>query len=181
MSRGILVIEDDLDTRANLQDILELDGYCVTLAGSLKEATEHHTWSEYSVILIDRKLPDGTADVILPQIQQAAPHTASIVITAYADLDGTIAALRSGAADYLLKPINPDLLRAAVARVLKVQEMEERIRQAERLAAIGQMLTVLTHESGNALGRSQALLETLAEEVHGQPEAVELIQGLQRA
>ena len=104
-----------------------------------------------------------------------------IVITGHADLEGTIAALRSGAVDYLLKPISPDLLRAAIARVLKMQEMEERVLQSERLAAIGQMITVLTHESGNALGRSQAVLEMLAEEVQGLPEANELIGRLQNA
>ena len=150
MSRSILAIEDDQDALANLRDILELDGYRVTGASSLKEATDQYTWSEYSVILLDRKLPDGIADIILPQIQEAAPRAAVIVITGYADLDGTIAALRSGAADYLLKPINPDLLRTAIRRVLKMQEMEERVLQSERLAAIGQMITVLTHESGNA-------------------------------
>jgi signal transduction histidine kinase len=177
----ILAIEDDQDALANLQDILELDGYHVTGVSTLKEATDRRSWSEYAVVLLDRKLPDGSADTILPHIQQAAPRTAVIVITGHADLEGTIAALRSGAVDYLLKPINPELLRSAIARVLKMQEMEERVLQSERLAAIGQMITVLTHESGNALGRSQALLEMLAEEVQGHPEANELIGRLQNA
>jgi signal transduction histidine kinase len=48
----------------------------------------------------------------------------------------------------------------------------------KRVAAIGQMITVLTHESGNVLGRSQALLEMLADEVQDQPEATRLIGGL---
>ena len=156
MARSILAIEDDRDALANLRDILELDGYHVNGASTLAEARERHTWSDYSVILMDRKLPDGMADSILPDIQEASPCTSVIVITGYADLDGTIAALRCGAADYLLKPINPDLLRAAIARVLTMQDMEERLLQSERLAAIGQMIAVLTHESGNALGLKQA-------------------------
>ena len=57
--------------------------------------------------------------------------------------------------------------------------MEERTLQAERLAAIGQMISVLTHESGNALARSQILLATLADEVRDRPEAVALIGHLQ--
>ncbi|HEY1378713.1 MAG TPA: ATP-binding protein [Gemmataceae bacterium] len=181
MSRNILAIEDDPDALANLRDILELDGYRVTGAGTLREAVAGRSWSDFDVILLDRRLPDGTADAVLPRIQAAAPRAAVIVITGYADLEGTIAALRSGAADYLLKPINPDLLRAAIARVLKVQEMEERALQAERLAAVGQMIAVLTHESGNALARSQVLLATLAEEVQGRPEALELISHLRKA
>lgn len=181
MKRNILAIEDDKDALANLRDILELDGFQVTVAGSLKEAIDRRNGSEFSIVLLDRKLPDGSADTFLPEIQKAAPHAAVIVITGYADLDGTIAALRSGATDYLLKPINPDLLRAAIVRALKLQEMEERVLQTERLAAIGQMITVLTHESGNALARSQALLEMLAEELQGRSEALELIGGLQKA
>jgi signal transduction histidine kinase len=179
--RSILAIEDDQDALANLRDILELDGYRVTGANTLKEATDRYNWSEYSVILIDRKLPDGIADAILPTIQQAAPRTAVIVITGHAELEGTIAAIRSGAVDYLLKPINPDLLRTAIARVLKIQEMEERVLQSERLAAIGQMITVLTHESGNALARSAVLLEMLAEEVQSPPDAIKLIGKLKKA
>ena len=59
MNRHILAIEDDQDALANLRDILELDGYQVTGAGTLKEATEQHSWSEYFLILLDRNLPDG--------------------------------------------------------------------------------------------------------------------------
>jgi signal transduction histidine kinase len=181
MGSNILAIEDDKDALSNLCDILELDGYTVTSAGTLKEATEGHTWSDFSVILLDRRLPDANADTLLPLIRAAAPNVGLIVITGYADLEGTIAALRSGAADYLLKPINPDLLRTAVARVLKMQEMEQRTLQAERLAAIGQMIAVLSHESGNALARSQMLLANLAEKVQDRPGAVDLIAHLQKA
>jgi signal transduction histidine kinase len=56
--------------------------------------------------------------------------------------------------------------------------MEVRVRQSERLAGIGQMIAVLTHESRNVLARSQAMIELLSEEVQGPPEAVELIDRL---
>src|SRR4051794_16603597 len=144
----VLVIEDDQDTQANLRDILELDGYAVEAATSVREALAHSNWAEYLAILLDRRLPDGMADTALPQIKQRAPHVAVIIITGYADLESTITALRYGATDYLLKPVNPDLLRAALARVFQLREAERRARQAERLAAIGQMITGLAHESG---------------------------------
>lgn len=136
----ILAVEDDQDALANLRDILELDGYSVTGARTIKETAERRPWSDFSVILLDRKLPDGSADTLLPRIRESAPHTGVIVITGHADLNDTIAAMRSGAVDYLLKPIDPDLLRVTIARVLKMQEMEERALQAERLAAIGDLL-----------------------------------------
>jgi signal transduction histidine kinase len=181
VSLNIFAIEDDRDALTNLQDILRLDGHRVTGAGTLKEASTGRDWSEFSLILLDRQLPDGSADALLPHLQAAAPRAAVIVITGHADLEGTMAAVRHGAADYLLKPINPDLLRATVARVARMQELEERARQAERLAAIGQAMAVLSHESGNALARSQAVLEMLALEVQDRPEALELIARARKA
>jgi signal transduction histidine kinase len=177
----ILVIEDDADTQANLRDILELDGYAVEAATSAHAALGHGNWADYLAILLDRRLPDGTADTLLPKIKERAPHAAVIIITAYTDLDGTITALRHGALDYLLKPVNPDLLRATLTRVFQLREAERRARQAERLAAIGQMITGLAHESGNALARIQACLEMLALEVEDRPEAMDLINRIQRA
>jgi len=80
-----------------------------------------------------------------------------------------------------LKPVNPDLLRAAVSRAIKLREMEEQIIHSERLAAIGQMMAVLTHESGNVLGRGNAYLEMLEAEVEDRPAAVDLIGKVQKA
>lgn len=181
MSRKILAIEDDKDALSNLQDILELDGFEVTGAGTLREAIDRRNWSDYALILLDRNLPDGTADDVLPQIRAEAPRAAVIIITGYADLQSTIAALRSGASDYLLKPVNPDLLRAAVERAMRLHEMEKKVVQSERLAAIGQMMTMLTHESGNILARGNAVLEMLELEVENSPAAMELIGRLKKS
>jgi PAS domain S-box-containing protein len=65
--------------------------------------------------------------------------------------------------------------------VTSLIEAQEKALQAERLAAIGQMMTGLAHESGNALARSQACLEMLALEVHELPEALGLIERIQKA
>ena len=177
----ILSIEDDRDTQANLSDILELDGYRVDAATSLKEALDRSSWSEYSAILLDRKLPDGTADEFLPQLKQLAPEAAVIITTGYADMDGTIAALRHGAADYILKPIHPDALRMSLSRVMKLQEAEKRALQAERLAAIGQMVAAITHENRNALQRIQAGLEVLRLSIGKKPEILNILERIQAA
>ena len=65
--------------------------------------------------------------------------------------------------------------------ITQLWEAQRRALQAERLAAIGQMLAVLAHESGNALNRSQACLELLALKVGDQPEAADLIGRIQNA
>ena len=62
-----------------------------------------------------------------------------------------------------------------------LKQAQERALQSERLAAIGQMVTGLAHESRNALQRSQACLEMLALAVRDRPEALDLIERLQKA
>lgn len=65
--------------------------------------------------------------------------------------------------------------------ITALKHSQERTLQAERLAAIGQMMTGLAHESGNALARSQACLEMLSLEVQDRPEALELLSRIQKA
>jgi PAS domain S-box-containing protein len=303
----VLVIDDDADTRANLRDVLELDELPVETAGTAAEALARHDWPDFAAVLLDRKLPDGSAEELLPRLRQLAPNAAVLIVTGYSDLQGAIAALRQGAADYILKPIDPEALRASLLRVADRRRLAlakarseaafatlveaapclivilrpdhkvlyvnrfaeeltghrgasvvgqdfravflpedwrqgatdnlegvlagvplrsaeapvlcrdgsrrcvlwnaqrlpdyeggpavlavgqdvtalkmalERTLQAERLAAIGQMVTGLAHESGNALARGQACLEMLALEVSDRPEALELVGRVQKA
>lgn len=186
--QSVLIIEDDADARSNLEDILELDGYEIHTAATAAEALNRDNWAKLFAIVLDRKLPDGKAEDLLPQLRQLAPEAAVIIVTGHADIDGAIAALRQGAADYILKPIDTETLRMRLTRIAEHQRMKaalsrarETIVQSERLAAIGQMVTGLAHESRNALQRSQACLEMLALEVKDRPAALDLIARLQRA
>ncbi|MBI3463313.1 MAG: response regulator [Planctomycetes bacterium] len=177
----IVVIEDDRDARENLRDILELDGYSVHTAATAEEALNRQDWSAVGAIVLDRRLPDATAEELLPRLKQAAPEAAVVIVTGYADLESAIAALRLGAADYIFKPINTDALRATLVRIVERKQMQEKLRQAERLAVIGQMVAGLAHESRNALQRSQACLEMLALEVEDRPAALDLVARVQKA
>src|SRR5437016_743516 len=106
--REILDVDDDPDTRANLCDIRELDGTPVRSAGTVAEVLDWKDWSQVAAVLLDRRLPDGTAEELLPWLRRKAPQAAVLIVTGHSDLHGAIAALRQGAADYILKPINPD-------------------------------------------------------------------------
>jgi signal transduction histidine kinase len=107
----------------------------------------------------------------LPQIRKAAPSAGILIVTGYADLDGTIAALRQGVDDYILKPINPDALRASLIRIRNLRDARDRLIQAERLAAIGQMVSGIAHESRNFLQKISASAETLQMHCGTDPEA----------
>src|SRR3954452_15070209 len=113
----VLVVDGDPDTRANLCDILELDDQPVETAGTAAEVLRRDNWSEFAAIILGRMLPDGPADELLPRLRRLAPDAAVLIVTGYSDLQGAIAALRQGAADYILKPIDPAALRASLLRV----------------------------------------------------------------
>ncbi len=128
----VLVVEDDADTRSNLVDILELDHCVVETIATAAELLQPRDWSRVSAVILDRKLPDGTAEELLPFIRKSAPHADVVVATGYADLDGAILALRHGATDYLLKPIQVDMLRATIARVVQRRELTREKQRNER-------------------------------------------------
>ena len=86
------------------------------------------------VIILDRRLPDTTAEEFLPEIRERAPNTDVIVVTGYGDMESTVVALQYGAADYLIKPVNPDMLRKSVERILERRRMERELQQEHELS-----------------------------------------------
>ncbi|RIK74683.1 MAG: hypothetical protein DCC67_16305 [Planctomycetota bacterium] len=128
----VFVVDDDADTRANLTDILELEGFQVLAAGSADEMWRLPAWNDVSLLLLDRRLPDGAPEELLPAIKQCAPHAGVIIVTGYADIEGAVSCLRAGASDYIVKPINAAVLADRISRELQRQSAH---RQIERLNA----------------------------------------------
>jgi signal transduction histidine kinase len=132
----VLVIEDDPDTLANLCDILELDGYEVEGVTCAAAAVQRTDWDELLAVVLDRGLPDSREIDVLPFLQQHLPRLSVVVVTGLADVEGAIAALRQGAIDYILKPINADVLRATLRRISQVRQQRlELARQTLQQAA----------------------------------------------
>jgi signal transduction histidine kinase len=178
----ILAVEDDLDTQSNLRDILSLDNYELEAVSTIGEAVRRPDLSRYFAFILDRQLPDGSADDLLPHIRKAAPSAGILIVTGHADLGGTITALRHGVDDYILKPIDVDALRASLIRIHNLREARNRFIQAERLAAIGQMVSGIAHESRNFLQKISASVENLQGLSCGEdPEVAEELSVIARA
>jgi signal transduction histidine kinase len=162
MNPSVLIVDDEPDILSSMARILRRSGYKVDTAMSLAEAANREHWSDYFAVLLDRKLPDGMSEEFVPKLNQLAPQAAIIVITAYADLESSLACLRNGVEDYLLKPVDPEAVLHRLKRIQQMREVEQRAHQAERLSDIGAMLTAIAHESRNALQRMQAGIEMLS-------------------
>jgi PAS domain S-box-containing protein len=126
----VLVIEDNSSQGANFADLLELDGFEVNLAESFGRAFAEWGGGDVDAIVLDRKLPDGNADELLPRVRELLGDAPIIIVTGYADLDGAVTALRYGAEDYLTKPVDPGVLRSVVRRVVEDSRMRKELRQA---------------------------------------------------
>ncbi len=157
----VFAVEDDLDTQSNLRDILSLDGYDLEVVSTISAALRRQDLNQFFAFILDRQLPDGSADDLLPYIRKAAPSAGILIVTGHADLSGTITALRHGVDDYILKPIDADALRGSLIRIHHLREARNKLIQAERLAAIGQMVSGIAHESRNFLQKISASVETL--------------------
>src|SRR5262249_32416115 len=106
---------------------LEMDGYRVETAATAAQVLARPDWSCLDAVVLDRKLPDGSAEELLPQLKRLAPQAAVIIVTGYAHLEGALAAVRQGAAGYLRKPSPLPRSRPRLAGLAERKRSEEPI------------------------------------------------------
>jgi signal transduction histidine kinase len=201
---NILVVDDQPSKLVTYQAILTDLGENVILARSGREALHHLLRGEFALILLDVVMPemDGFETATIIRQHPRLERTPIVFVTALStsDLDH-IRGYQLGAVDYVFVPIIPQILRAKVAvfvelyrkerelseanarlhvEIAERKRAEEQALQSERLAAIGQMVTGLAHESRNALQQIQSSVEMLARRVGREPEQG-LIHEIQKA
>ena len=112
----ILVVEDDPNLREAVCDTLELAGEAVVSAGSGEEALELLAQQSVALVVSDVRMMPMDGITLLKEIRQRLPHLPVVLMTAFADVDRAVEAMRSGACDFLLKPFEPKALLEHVAR-----------------------------------------------------------------
>jgi DNA-binding response OmpR family regulator len=107
----VLVVDDDRELCAALWDVLQERGYRVHVAHDVPQAARVLEGAAIAVVLLDLKLPGGDGTQVLQQIRRQAPHTRTILITAYRDaLADVDAALAAGASAVCYKPLEMEHL-----------------------------------------------------------------------
>lgn len=139
----ILIVEDDANARAALGELVGAEGFTTALAGSLRDARIQMSRHSPDAVLIDLVLPDGNGMDLMEDI---APHSGTeiIVMTGHASVETAVEALRMGAADYLVKPVNFQRLKSVLARIPRPGDLKAEIGnlrgELRRLGLFGQML-----------------------------------------
>jgi len=127
MAQGlpILVVEDDANLREAVCDTLELAGQSVVSAAGGEEALKLLDAQAVALVVSDvRMMPmDGIA--LLKEIRSRFPHLPVVLMTAFAEVDRAVEAMRSGACDFLLKPFEPKALLEHVARYRLPEAMDD--------------------------------------------------------
>ena len=117
----ILVVEDEAGARDALVRLLELD-YLVDSCDTAEAAEEKLESFRPDIVLTDVRLPGESGLSLIPKIRQRSPESVVIVMTAYSSVEMAVEAMRAGARDFVLKPVNFDALELILARELKYQE-----------------------------------------------------------
>jgi DNA-binding NtrC family response regulator len=119
MRQRVLLVEDEPILRLTLANDLAEEGYEVSAARDGAEGAEQIATRRFDAVLLDLKLPKVDGLSLLKQYKAATPQGIAVLMTAYGTIQSAVAAMKAGAADYLLKPFASEellvLLRGLLA------------------------------------------------------------------
>ena len=119
----LLLVDDEKIARSLYGDYLRRAGHDVTAVTALAEARLALRQERYDVVVTDLVLPQGDGMEVLRHIKEHHPGIEVVVITGLDKVDPAVRAIKSGAAEYLVKPVAPEVLQHAVTRALATREL----------------------------------------------------------
>ena len=158
MQSKILIVDDEPAHRQMIRAVLDAEGYAIDEAADGKEAVNCVRKRFYDLILMDIRMSKMSGTEALKEIKLINPGIAVIIMTAYASVSTAVEALKSGAYDYLTKPLDIDELKILVAKALHHQKLEEENINLKQILSS-------SFNFSSIIGRSSAmvkLLETVA-------------------
>ena len=167
----ILVVDDEESLRRVTQLRLEAAGYHVNAVPDGFQALDLLAREPFDLVLTDLKMPGMTGIELLKRVREEYPDVIVILITAFGTVESAVEAVKAGAYDYIVKPVNMDGLRLVIERALQHLQLVEEVRQ---------LRTALNQKYGfeNIVGQSKSLLYTLDTAVRAaQSEATVLVRG----
>jgi len=158
---GILVVDDELIVRESLTKWFREDGFRVDAAESAAIALKKLQTGRWSIMLVDIKMPGMDGIELLQRVREVDKNIIVIIITAFAAVDTAVQALKSGAYDYITKPIDPDYLDHLIDKAIKQQQLvleNQKLRDAVSELSTGGEIVSDSPEIAKVL----ALVETVA-------------------
>ncbi len=158
---SILIIDDEKVVRESLTKWFREDGYVMGSAENAAEALRQMQERKWDIILLDIKMPGMDGMELQPRIKEIDPAATIIFITAHASVDTAVQALKSGAFDYVTKPVDPDYLSHLIANAIKQRALiSENIRLKEQIAEFPRIDEIIGESA--AMQQVFELIETVA-------------------
>jgi DNA-binding NtrC family response regulator len=129
MPGRVLLVDDDPGVRTSLSEALEDFGFSVDIADSGESALARISASRPDVVLSDIRMPGMDGIELLKLLKERVPETSVVLITAFDDMPTVVSAMREGAFDFLVKPLNLDELEEVLRRAFADRRIRERSRQ----------------------------------------------------
>jgi signal transduction histidine kinase len=166
--RRVLIVDDDVDLAESLQDVLRACNYEVAIAHDSARAIEAAAAFEPQVAMLDVNLGQERGLSLMEVLKQRTPRLPCVVISARAEFDIAIEALRLGAFDYLIKPLHPIDMLARLDRCFEKIALECRADRAEAAStAKSAFLANISHELRTPLNAIIGFAEMIQGQVWG--------------
>jgi DNA-binding NtrC family response regulator len=152
MPKTILIIDDEKTIRWSLGEALSTTGYDTIEADSATSGVAKFREASPDLVLLDMKLPDGSGLDVLKTLKEDDPAVPVILMTAYAEVETAVDAMKSGAYDFVAKPYSAEKLRVTIANALETQRLK------------GEIAYLRSSSTGTSffkqfIGRSPAMME----------------------
>ncbi len=155
----ILIVDDESNARAALSEILREEGYATETAADGFKALGKLDEFTPDVILTDLKMPGLDGIAFMEKAKAAAPTSVFVVMTAFGTISSAVDAMKKGAENYLLKPLDPEALGAVVDRAMeKARLVQEAQRLRDRLRERNAFSHIVSADP-----RTEAVLELVAQ------------------
>lgn len=127
MEDKILIVDDEEAVCHILDKRLSMEGYFCKTSNNGKEALEHFYKDSFSLIISDIKMPEMNGIELLKRVKAIHPKMKMIMVTAYPEIEMAVEAMKFGAYDFLIKPVDLELVVLSVKRALESKRLEEEI------------------------------------------------------
>jgi two-component system response regulator PilR (NtrC family) len=152
VAKSVLLVEDEQVLRESIAQLLADEGYEVVEAADGQAAHEQALARDFDLVLTDIQMPRMDGLALLGRLQQIAPQTPVIVLTAFGTVESAVSAMKAGAADFLLKPVQFDDVLVRIGRALEFSSIRR-----EKRALTEQMAASSTFH--NLIGDSPAIVK----------------------
>ena len=125
MKPKILVVDDERSHRQMIEAVLSAEGYEIAQADNGQAAIDAVEEKFYDLVIMDIRMPQLGGIEALKKIKTISPGIPIILMTAYASVGTAVDALKSGASDYLTKPLDIEELKILVAKTMRFHQLEE--------------------------------------------------------